>query len=970
MLQMTLLAFSLSLSHRAPPMTLLAALILLLPAEGSIVPTDLQANNAKDAVLDTDEVYLSWKLRLGDGESGGATAHQRSYRLVSSTSSSFDEIDWDTGIVDSHETLGIKYGGNRRSGLVVHWKVTVFDGSESATSESSSFEFGLLDPTDWGDSVWLMRDPNVPPLDNCSYFSWNATPIFQTHLPVPTTKSITSARLYIAGIGYFKAFLSSGTIPQPKKLGDSFLDPPDSTINKRVYYETFNITQRLAGGQKTLGVELGNGWWNPAPMLFWGHLNIRDYLVTGTPMFKAVVKVLFSDGSSAEYPSRAKSWKAGDGATLFNNIYLGEVFDARIENPWLSVTRTPIEDPNPKDVGTLRCRNIPSVTQQEVLAARQQGLPVPQPDNRYSVVFDSTKNHAGICSYEFHGKSGDKILMEYGELLHPNGSVNVYTSTAGQVKSFNKNQPCQPNLAKQAATLILKDGLTRWQPSFSWHGMRYIGINLPNGASIVSISCTPLRSNMTTVVELNTNDQSVKKLRDMTYNTFGSNLMGTQSDCPHRERFGYGGDALACGESALNMYDFSRFYAKRVLDFVDAQDPNGGYQEVTPYVGIASNGLGGTSGPIGWEAFVPEVQLWLYRYYGDISTLQTAFNSTYNYIKLLDTNPAAIQKGLGDWMPVEPTGVDFTGLGFQRMSYLAFSNISSILGYDTLSEAYLKKASNLTDFINSKFLDTKTGSYGNNEDDCPLSPLYAMGGNDSLTVTFRGSQTGQGMAISQNIVPSETRDLALGVLVDNIKSASNIPGSGQGPKVGGPGPHMLAGMFGTKWVMQSLSELGYTDLVYDIVVGQKTYPSYLWMSENEYTNATTIWESWFFSNDTYSHNHPMFISSEQWFIQGLAGLVPQPSAKGFDKVMIQPRPPLSMAQAAPNKKAFFDIRYSSVRGDFLISWTLDATSREFLLNITIPPNVVALVTIPGGVQQQLTQPGSHSYKSIVPVPPQ
>ena len=941
------------------------SVLLLAVSRAAVYPVDLKANNGHSDVVDGDRsVLLSWKLRHAEGVLTNIYSNQRGYEISTSSTPTFTTIDWSTGYVNSNESLSIEYGGSRHSSQVVYWKLTVFDGNNSTSSEMSYFEFGLLSDDDWGSSVWLMRDQNVGLKNECDYFAWNATPIFQTSLPVAV--NIASARLYIAGLGYFKAFLANGD--SQTKLGDSYLDPPFSVFSKRVYYETFNITSLLNSGSNTLRVELGNGWWNPAPMLMWGHMNIREYLSIGTPMFKAIVKVTYSNGTVVEYPSTSKSWKSGNGATLFNNIYLGEVFDSRIEDPWSSVTMTPYEEVSPKNIGKLQARTIPVITQQEQLPARQQGLPVAKPNDRYSVVFDSTKNHAGICSYEFHGKSGDVINMEYGELLSPDGSVNVLTSTAGQIKGFNKNFPCQPNVAKQAATLILKDGLTSWQPSFSWHGMRYIGLDLPNGASVVSISCTPLRTNTSVIVDFNTNDDSIKKLREITYNTFGSNMMSVQSDCPHRERFGYGGDALACGESALNMYDFSQFYAKRLIDFTDSQIDIGGFPETAPYVGISTDGLGGTSGPIGWEAYQPEVQLWLYRYYGNKDALITAFNSTYKYIKLLDTNPKAIQNGLGDWMPVEPTGVDFTGLGFQRMSYLAFANITSILGYDDLSDVYSKKAANMTIEINDKFLNTTSGSYGNVKKGEKSSPYYTMGGGSEM-ISFSGSQTGQGMALFQKIVPDNLKDKALAVLVDNIKSASFIPGAGQGPKVGGAGPHMLSGMFGTKWVAQSLSESGYVDLAYDIMVGQKTYPSYLWMTQNEYVNATTVWESWFYSDNEFSHNHPMFISSEQWFIQSLAGLIPHPAAKGFNKVLIQPRPPLSMAKSAVNQMAVVDLTYQSVRGEFRIHWTLDARTRLFRMNVTVPPNVEAFVSVPGGVQQQPVLPGTHSYQSTIPDPP-
>ena len=71
-----------------------------------------------------------------------------------------------------------------------------------------------------------------------------------------------------------------------------------------------------------------------------------------------------------------------------------------------------------------------------------------------------------------------------------------------------------------------------------------------------------------------------------------------QSDCPHRERFGYGGDPLGCGEAGLSIYDWSTFYPKRVQDFNDAQtvDPSTGkpaaFPETSPFVGIRCGGCG------------------------------------------------------------------------------------------------------------------------------------------------------------------------------------------------------------------------------------------------------------------------------------------------------------------------------------------------------------------------------------------
>ena len=78
---------------------------------------------------------------------------------------------------------------------------------------------------------------------------------------------------------------------------------------------------------------------------------------------------------------------------------------------------------------------------------------------------------------------------------------------------------------------------------------------------------------------------------------------------PHRERLGYGGDALMTAESFIHNFDMAAFYSKRILDYADAQRANGGFTETAPFVGIDDAGMGGDSGPIGWQSFMPIAQV-------------------------------------------------------------------------------------------------------------------------------------------------------------------------------------------------------------------------------------------------------------------------------------------------------------------------------------------------------------------------
>ena len=279
-----------------------------------------------------------------------------------------------------------------------------------------------------------------------------------------------------------------------------------------------------------------------------------------------------------------------------------------------------------------------------------------------TMILDTGKNHAGSCRFRFAGKAGDVVGMRYGELLHADGSLNPMTSVAGQIKGPNAKAPCQPTVAWAADTLTLsgKSGGDDWTPSWSWHGFRYIEITTPHGVTASdAIECYPMRTDVDLVANFTSSDPFLDDLRTLVRNTFDSNMMSVQSDCPHRERFGYGGDPLGCGEAGLSIYDWSTFYPKRVRDFNDGQRVDKttgaltGFTETSPFVGITDAGLvpGGGTGPIGWETYQPVTQLWLYKYYGDTRIMNESFASTHAYIKLLDSNPPGIDRACTGNLP-------------------------------------------------------------------------------------------------------------------------------------------------------------------------------------------------------------------------------------------------------------------------------------------------------------------------------
>jgi alpha-L-rhamnosidase len=109
----------------------------------------------------------------------------------------------------------------------------------------------------------------------------------------------------------------------------------------------------------------------------------------------------------------------------------------------------------------------------------------------------------------------------------------------------------------------------------------------------------------------------LNKLHAVIQWTFLSNIFSVQSDCPAREKMGYGGDIVATSNSFIYNYDMANFYRKAVTDFANEQRPQGGITEIAPFTVIADRGYGDDSGPLGWQLAFPFMQKQLYDYYGD-----------------------------------------------------------------------------------------------------------------------------------------------------------------------------------------------------------------------------------------------------------------------------------------------------------------------------------------------------------------
>ena len=168
---------------------------------------------------------------------------------------------------------------------------------------------------------WI-GDAKVQPTNDSLMYEDDPAPIFRKSFTV--TKKLKSAVLYITAAGYYNASLNGN------KIGKNFLDPAWTSYAKRIYYSSYNITSNILPGLNCIGVSLGNGFYNPLPLKMWGNLNLRDKLSIGRPKLIAKLVLTYADGKVDSIKTDA-TWKVTDGPIIRNNVYLGEVYDARKE---------------------------------------------------------------------------------------------------------------------------------------------------------------------------------------------------------------------------------------------------------------------------------------------------------------------------------------------------------------------------------------------------------------------------------------------------------------------------------------------------------------------------------------------------------------------------------------------------------------------------------------------------------------
>lgn len=618
---------------------------------------------------------LSWRM-TAYGKNRKQSAYQ--IQVFKKESDIKEVLVWDSEKVYSGESVNIPYKGKQLASRErVYWKVRIWDEKENVSewSEEAFFEAGLLNKTDW-EAEWIC----APEKAAAVYFRKVCN----------IEKQPKSGRLYISGLGYYEAYLNG------KKCGEDVLTPNRTHYTERVFYHTYDITTAVVHGENVFGVELGNGWYNQKDKIN------EKKLWYGYPKLLFQIEIEYADGDKDVFISDENT-KWHESPRIYNNIYFGEIYDARKES--IGWREKDFEDLDWKFAGKAE-KPGGELTKQKAPSDQKICELFPKKISEVTpgmYVIDFGQNMTGWVKMRVSGKEGDKVQLRFGEELWPDGKINYYSTGSGW---------------KQQKDIYILSGKKEeyYEPAFTWHGFRYVEVQgypgIPKREDFVAVH---IRAGVERSGKFICSNALINQIQKASLWSMESGLHGgIPLDSPHRERQGYGGDALITAKAMMYSYDMHEFYSDWMDDFIDAQDKTTGF---LPHTVPCQDGGGGPA----WGSALIIITWLMYRYYGDTKSAEEYFDNMIHWMQFLQTG---MEKGivegegtdkdcLGEWSTPGEILIPprFVNTFFYAYNAKLMTELAEVLGRSADAEYFQNQYNETVLSFRNEFYDSKNGRY-------------------------------------------------------------------------------------------------------------------------------------------------------------------------------------------------------------------------------------------------------------------
>lgn len=673
-------------------------------------------------------------------------------------------------------------------------------------------------------------------------------------------EDISNASITVCGLGLYELFLNG------KRITRGRLSPYISNLDHTLYYDTYDVTSLLLKGENVVGIVLGNGNLNCMGGEVWG---LHDTPYTSAPKFAF-------DFSMENFSFDASGFVANESPIIYDDLRAGEWYDARKElgewllpdyddSAWKNVVRVDMPR-GEKNISSFS----PVTVQGEIKAVsfRKSCIAIPAGSHPYLPIipwegdeaetqgwlYDFGENTTGVCRLKIKNtRPGQKVILQYGEILGDLTEKENVTRRDENCGLDLRSYYMLPQRYDHRDVYICKGAPEEiWEPYFTHHGFQYclvIGVD-DEQVDAELVTAVVLHTQLEKRADFRCSDEVVNKLWQATIRSDLGNFCHFPTDCPHREKNGWTGDAAISAEQMVMAFSCERNLAEWLYNIRCAMRKNG---EIPGVVPIYNWGFG--KGPA-WDDVLIELPYQIWRQRGDNNIIYENASAILRYMQWLSgkrNQNGLLDFGLGDWCQSAHAGVD------QPVAPTVFtSTVKAMSQCHKAAQMYRAVGMNLE----AVFAETFS------------SELRQAGRKYLLNLRTKSAncrcQTTQAMAIYYDLFDDNEKADAVKVLVRLIENN---------------GGSFDCGVLGMRVIFHVLSEFGYTDLAYNMIT-KSEYPSYGYWIAN---GSTTLWELFVPYHEAISSlNHHFFGDIISWFMQNLAGIKHNPNAENVNYVLIEP----------------------------------------------------------------------------------
>lgn len=583
------------------------------------------------------------------------------------------------------------------------------------------------------------------------------------------------------------------------------------------------------------------------------------------------------------------SWTVRESKLRYTNIYDGDIYDATFK---AGSARHCICVDLEKDM------LIPQEGEKIVEQERMPALQVIKTPAGETVI-DFGQNMTGYVEFRIKGTPGAQATISHGETLDRDGNFyNAnYRSARAQIKFT-----CDGEEHTYKSTL-------------TFFGFRYIRLeNWPDEVKKENFTAIVVHSDIRRTGYLECSDETVNKLFKNIIWGQKSNFLDVPTDCPQRnERLGWTGDAQVFIRTASLNFDVERFFKKWLRDLAADQGRDGCVPHVVPNI---FDDMGGSSA---WSDAAVICPWEIYRTYGDKKILEDQFDSMKAWIDWMrersENGKRSGGSHFGDWL----------GLDSPEGSY------KGATPEDLIATAYYKYSTEL--FIKAAHaLGRDVAEYENIPAEAAAAFRREYMENGRVK---NATQTGCVLALCFDI--TDDRAATATQLNELVKRAG----------------HLETGFVGTPYLLHALSDNGYAETAYDLLL-RREYPSWLYPISK---GATTVWEHWdgikpdgtMWSTDMNSFNHYAYGAVADWMYGAAAGINSDPDRPGFEHIIFRP--------VTDRRLDFVKASIDTRRGTVASEWRRENGRIKYIF--TVPEGCCASAVI-GGEKHEVGA-GTHEF---------